>query len=894
GTLPTGGAMATLNATPEELQPHLDQHQGQVSIAALNTPGNTVISGPTEAVETIRTHWAEQGRKARSLTVSHAFHSPQMDPILDAFTQALSTLTFHAPTIPLISNLTGQPADPDFITTPTYWAQHIRQPVHFHQAITHTAPTTHTYLELGPDPTLTTATQHTLDQGDAEADAAGGAQPLTVAALSRKQPEARAFAQALGRLHVAGAEVDWAHWFPADPPPRTVDLPTYAFQGERYWLILGDRVGDVGAAGLQRVEHALLPAAVALADGGLLLTGRLAPGSADRDWLAQHVVAGSALLPGAALAEWALRAADEAGCAGVEELSLQVPLVLPASGGLRIQLTVSAAFDDGRRDVRIYSRPDRDADLGADADWACHAEGVLSPPPQDAEQPAGLGGAWPPAGAEPMDVEGFYARVGAEGYAYGPAFQGLRAAWRDGEDVYAEVELPEAAGERDGFGIHPALLDASLHAALLLAPDARPEAAAERVWLPYAWHGVTLWAAQAATVRVRISPNPQVATDERGLRVTVVDAVGAPVLTVESLAMRAATADQLRAVGGQGADGLFALEWTHLAAPAPNAPGGAWAVLGQDDPYGLRDARLSDGAPQPFADVAALVTALDDGAPVPSVALLPVVGGDAEEDAADAGRVVAEWLLRQAQEWLAEPRLADARLVVVTRGAVPAAELPDDGAVTDAWVRLPAAGAWGLMRSAQAENPGRFLLLDLDPVAESADAPALVGADVAQAVALAVTADEPQVALRTGRVLVPRLVRSGADGGGIVGPVGERAWRLELQGAATVDNVVPVPCPEVLEPLAPGQVRVEVRAAGVNFRDALLSLGMVPGQVGLGGEGAGIVTAVGAGVTHVAVGDRVLGIFDRAFGPIALTDARMVAPMPGGWTFHEAAAVPTV
>ncbi|WP_254393750.1 type I polyketide synthase, partial [Streptomyces buecherae] len=113
GSLPPGGTMATLNATPEELQPHLDQHQGQVSIAALNTPGNTVISGPTEAVETIRTHWAEQGRKARSLTVSHAFHSAQMDPILDAFTQALNTLTFHAPTIPLISNLTGQPADPD-------------------------------------------------------------------------------------------------------------------------------------------------------------------------------------------------------------------------------------------------------------------------------------------------------------------------------------------------------------------------------------------------------------------------------------------------------------------------------------------------------------------------------------------------------------------------------------------------------------------------------------------------------------------------------------------------------------------------------------------------------------------------------------------------------------
>ncbi|WP_443728848.1 type I polyketide synthase [Streptomyces buecherae] len=257
GTLPTGGAMATLNATPEELQPHLDQHQGQVSIAALNTPGNTVISGPTEAVETIRNHWAEQGRKARSLTVSHAFHSPQMDPILDAFTQALSTLTFHAPAIPLISNLTGQPADPDFITTPTYWAQHIRQPVHFHQAITHTTPTTHTYLELGPDPTLTTATQHTLhhlqsltvDDEDTERPAV-----VVAATLSRKKPEAQAFAQALGALHAHGVRVDWTGWFPVSPAPRVVELPTYAFQHQRFWLAAADPVEAVGGAGQSAAE----------------------------------------------------------------------------------------------------------------------------------------------------------------------------------------------------------------------------------------------------------------------------------------------------------------------------------------------------------------------------------------------------------------------------------------------------------------------------------------------------------------------------------------------------------------------------------------------------------------------------------------------------------------
>ncbi|MBB5936997.1 type I polyketide synthase [Streptomyces zagrosensis] len=912
GSLPTGGAMATIAATPEQLAEDLAALDGQVTIAALNTPGNTVISGPADLVEHLRTSWADKGHKAKALTVSHAFHSPLMDPILEPFTQAITGLTFHEPTIPLISNLTGLPADPEEITTPTYWAQHIRQPVHFHPAITHTIPTTHTYLELGPDPTLTTATQHTLEHVRGEAEGAEEAAPLVVAALTRKQPEVQAFAQAVARLHVAGAEVDWTSWFPANPAARTVDLPTYAFQGERYWLSVDSGVGDMGAAGLQRVEHALLPAAVGLADGGLLLTGRVSAGGG-KTWLAEHVVAGSVLLPGAVLAEWALRAADEAGCAGIAELALQVPLVLPANGGVRVQVVVSAASEDGLRDVRVYSRPDRDADLGADAGWLCHAEGVLSPPADGAEQPAAdLAGAWPPAGAEPVEVDGFYERIATGGYEYGPAFQGLRAAWRAGDAVYAEVELPEAAGERAGYGIHPALLDAALHAALLLdgGPDAAAHLTDERVWLPYAWHGVALWAAEATTLRVRLSPNAEVAEGERGLRVTVADAVGAPVLSVDSLAMRAATADQLRAVGGeQGTDGLFALEWTPLVAPAAREVGSAgepgsapeagdgWAVLGQGDPYALRDLDLPGALrPTPYADIAALTAALDGGAPAPAVVLFGVASQEGAFDGvAAAGLGVAERLLELAQEWLAEPRLAEARLVVVTRGAVPAGEIDGgDGAMADDWVAVPAAGAWGLIRSAQAENPGRFVLLDLDPAGGSAAATPGAGCDVPGAVELAVVADESQVALRAGRVLVPRLVRAGAGHGEIVGPVGERAWRLELQGAATVDNVVPVPCPEILAPLAPGQVRVEVHAAGINFRDVLLSLGMVPGQVGLGGEGAGVVTAVGPGVTNVAVGDRVLGLFDRAFGPLTLTDARMVAPVPDGWSFHEAASVPTV
>ncbi|MBP8534028.1 SDR family NAD(P)-dependent oxidoreductase, partial [Streptomyces sp. MK37H] len=689
-----------------------------------------------------------------------------------------------------------------------------------------------------------------------------------------------------------GVDVDWTTLYPSSPAPRVVALPTYAFQRERYWLDgHGGRAGDPADLGLVSAGHPLLGAAVELADGrGHVLTGRIS--ARTHTWLGEHMVADAVLVPGAALAEWVLRAADEVGCDGVDELALHVPLVLPPSGGLRVQIVVGEAAEDGRREARVYSRPAAgEGDSGTG--WICHAEGVLSPPSDRSDEAPGLGGAWPPAGAAPLGVDGFYDRVAASGYAYGPSFQGLRAVWRDGADVCAEVVLPEAAGEQAGFGIHPALLDAALHPALLidqLDPHDDTETTGDeptdgRVWLPFAWNGVTLWAAGATTVRVRLSPHQETAEGERALRLTVADAVGAPVLTVDSVAMRPASVDQLRAAvapGSHATDSLFTVEWTPLplAAGAGEAAAGAdrWAVLG------------ADGHPDP----AALVAALDDDEPVPPVVIadmtdLADLTGPTREGAEEASAEAlsaTERALELVRGWLAEPRLADARLVVITLGAVAV-----DGPESTTRVDLAAAAVWGLVRSAQSENPGRFVLLDRDDEPNSQADPHTDSVRIA--VARAVEMDEPLLALRTGRALVPRLVHAGTGGAGLVGPVAQpEAWRLDTAGTATLENVVPVPCPEVLEPLGAGQVRIAVRAAGVNFRDVVVSLGMVPGQTGLGGEGAGVVVDIGPEVTHVSVGDRVMGVLDQSFGPLAVTDARLLAPIPDGWSFRQAAAVP--
>ncbi|MGW7616610.1 SDR family NAD(P)-dependent oxidoreductase [Streptomyces antimycoticus] len=891
-----GGAMASLGVGEEragQLLSDLGDQTAGVGVAAVNGPSSTVVSGPPEQVAAVVAACQEAGERARLIEVDYASHGPQVEEIRDELNEVLAgvrPLDTSGSGTAFYSTVAGGRAVTTDLDT-GYWVANLRERVRFTDAVQALLADGHrVFIEASTHPVLTLGLQETFEEAEVTA--------VTVPTLRRDHGGRAQLLHSLAQAFTAGVDVDWTTLYPSSPAPRVVALPTYAFQRERYWLDgHGGRAGDPADLGLVSAGHPLLGAAVELADGrGHVLTGRIS--ARTHTWLGEHVVADAVLVPGAALAEWVLRAADEVGCGAVDELALRVPLVLPSSGGLRVQIVVGEAAEDGRRDVRVYSRAAGEGDSATG--WVCHAEGVLSAPSGRSDEALGLGGAWPPAGAAPLRVEGFYDRVAASGYAYGPSFQGLRAVWRDGADVCAEVALPEAAGEQTGFGIHPALLDAALHPALLIdqldadntetGTETGTEATDGRVWLPFAWNGVTLWAAGATTVRVRLSPQQENAEGERALRLTVADAVGAPVLTVDSVAMRPANVDQLRAAvahGSHGTDSLFTVDWTPLplAAGAEEAAAGddGWAVLGA-------------GGHQ---DPAALVAALGDEEPVPPVVLADMtvltspIGAGAEDASAEA-LSATERALELVRRWLAEPRLAEARLVVVTRGAVAV-----DGPESTTRVDLAAAAVWGLVRSAQSENPGRFVLLDLDDdLAAHAHADpnpnATPHTDAMRiAVARAVEMDEPQLALRAGRALVPRLVHAGTGGAGLVGPVEQpEAWRLDTAGTATLENVVPVPCPEVLEPLGAGQVRIAVRAAGVNFRDVLVGLGMVPGQTGLGGEGAGVVVDIGPEVTHVSVGDRVMGILDQAFGPLAVTDARLLAPIPDGWSFRQAAAVP--
>ncbi|MBB6436817.1 acyl transferase domain-containing protein [Streptomyces candidus] len=513
--LPAGGAMVAVQAAEDEALPLLAGRADRASVAAVNGPASVVIAGEESAVLEIAAHFADQGRRTSRLPVSHAFHSPLMDPMLADFRGVMESLTFHEPTVPVVSNLTGAPAG-SLLCTPDYWVRHVREAVRFADGVTALGEeNVDALLELGPGSALSAMARESLG---------GAARSMTVVPTLRKdQPEEAALVAALGRLHTAGVPVDWTAFF-ADTAARRVDLPTYAFQHERHWPAPPAGAGNRGTGA---TGHPLLGGTLELADGeGLVFTGELC--ARTHPWLAQHVVAGRITLPQTALLELVVRAGDEAGCDRVEELIPTRPLVLAEDRSVRLQVRLGAADGIGRRAVTVNSRPEG----AADEPWTRHATGVLVPAHEGPPVCADLGSdVWPPRGADPVELEGYYKRLADQGFAYGPAFRGLRALWRRGEETFADVALPAEAGDAAAYGLHPALLDAARHAAMT-----------EDGSLPDRWRGVSLHAAGASALRVRIAP----CTDEPGsvLRLAAADSCGAPVLTAESLRVRPLSADE--------------------------------------------------------------------------------------------------------------------------------------------------------------------------------------------------------------------------------------------------------------------------------------------------------------------------------------------------------------
>jgi mycoketide-CoA synthase len=769
-----------------------------IGVAAINGPAATVVSGDVEALEALLARYEGTDVRARRVPVDYASHSAHVEAIEAELLEVLAPITPRTCDIPFHSTLTGGPLADTRELDASYWYRNLRHMVRFDEVVLGLAEQGDALLiEVSPHPVLIIGmSEHATAIGTLRRDD-GAWQRMLLSA---------------GEAYVNGVDVDWRSVVDG----RTVALPGYPFQRERYWLDAPTTTTDVSAAGLAASDHPLVGAVATLPDGTALCTARLSVSS--EPWLADHVVGDTVLLPGTALVDLVLHAAELVGCDEIAELTMQAPLPLPARGSVSLQLLVGAD-QDGYRSVTVHSRPDEDG-----TPWTTHASGQLT---TGSAAPVDLG-EWPPAGAEPVDLGDGYAALADIGLHYGPAFRGLHAAWRQGENLYAEVTLPEGMAA-ESYGVHPALLDAALHPLLLDAHE---------VALPFSWTGVRLAAVGAGTLRVHLAP-----AGPDAVMLRMADHTGAEVGTVERLSVRPVELAALAATT-PGPDSVFTVDWTPVSGgdePAPSV-----TVTAMED----IDGDLQGGTERD--------TERDTVVAAPS--------GDLH-DALDR-------TLDLIQRWLATDR--PGRLALLTRTAV--AAQPGDP-VRD----LTGGAIWGLVRSAQTENPGHFVLVDIDAQPASLDA---VGA--------ALATGEPQVAIRHGAMFAPRLARPRSEDALTLPDDGGR-WKLVLAGRGGLDGLTIEPSDDGHAPLSPGEVRVAVRATGLNFRDVLLALDMVPAdERPAAGEAAGVVVEVAPDVTDLTEGDRVMGLMNSGIGPLAVTDRRLVTRMPAGLSFAEAASVPVV
>lgn len=872
GALPAGGAMAAIFAPLEQVQAAVAPYAADLAIAAINGPEHIVISGAVAAVKAVSEPFASAGIRVQQLTVSHAFHSPLMDALLDSFEQVAAGITMRPPRLPLVSNLTGELAS-NTVTSPGYWRRHLREAVRFADGLkTVRGLGAEVLLELGPHPVLLGMAQQ-LWSGDAALPA--------LPSLRRNKDGQQQILESLGQLYVGGAAIPWAALHQGESR-RKLNLPTYPFQRARYWVDL-PRPGARKTGATTHAGHPLLgnPTRSPLVHE-TIFSGVVS--ADDPPYLADHRVYGATVFPGTAYLELALAAAASVNQPplSVVNLSISEPLLLEATP--RMLQLVLGPESEGERSLQIVScHPETVAEV------QFHAMGSVSSGGAP-EAPAGADLAALQADCpEPVDVISFYEELATRGLDYGPAFRGVTELWRRDGAALGLVRLPSEAGSATGYQLHPALLDACFHVigAALPAGD---------IGVPVGIAGLHLFAPAPQAVwcyAERIAAG----TDDQNLtcRLLLLDQAGQPVAQLDRLEI-------LRVPRGAWARDALSPWFHQLAwhpqprATAPTGTAGSWLVLADATPTAdILAARLAAAG----ADVTIALTDQVSAGPDTDQRRIEVSDPAAfdtlltgklhgvvclwEAPPPPLGLTAAALAARQAQatratlqvvQALARRSGAQPRLWIVTRGTQAVDEL-------GAPVEPADAALWGLGRVVALEHPDLHCgLIDLDPLSSNIDqlTAELLAPD-----------DENQLAFRGETRLVARLVPQKAPLMAL--PVGV-PYRLTLPARGMLDKLTFAPL-EAREP-GPGEVAVMVHATGLNFRDVLNVLGMYPGDPGPPGiECAGVVTAVGSGVSGIAVGDAVVGLAPNSFDARVITPANLVAHKPTRLSFAEAATIPS-
>lgn len=905
------GKMAAVAMTAAEAQAVVAGYAGRLSLAAINSPTSVTLSGEADATDAVVARAHAQGIFARVLPVNYAFHSAQMEPFLEELAASLATVRPQPANLNLVSTMTGRPAVAGDYGA-AYWSASMRQPVRFADAVQAlVANGCGLFVEIGPHPVLARSVAECV---------AGRPDVVVTGSLHRDKPGRTALLATVGELYCAGLNPRWEALVGGG---QVVDLPGYPWQHRRYWTASKARRADQAGAGaaeaVAAAVHPLLGARLfspALRDAVFQNT----LSAASLPYLADHRVAGAALLPASAFLEMALAATRATGAGrAVENVALLEALPTAGDSPRSVQVVLAKDDADAARFQVVSSRPATDATEPA---WVLHATGVVrrstaAPAEQPAVDLATIQARLQP-GATPAD---FYARLAAAGLAYGPTFRGIEHIWRRDSEALGRLQLP-ASLATEGYEVHPALLDAAFQLVAAALPlQATQEAGSETVYVPVAVDRLRLLTppGPAAWAHVKLSDATRhngAGSDTLVADVHLYSDTGLLAAEVTGLRVRRVDPNALRlavlgpeaaqAAAEQPDDWLYTVAWQPVADVSPDhdsdrAAAGLWYILA--DAGGVGDAlaaALAKAGGTPWVLRAAHETrplgpglwAVDPSEPG---GLRRVIQEGMATGAAVRGAVHL-WALDVAADGddgsavraLQAPLAGGLHLVQALMGASatpPRLWLATRGgqAVLPGEPVTPAAAAlWGFGATVALEQPElRPVCIDLDPAA-AAPAPSLLSE-------LLSGDAEDRVALRNGRRYAARLVRQAVDPAKAQSD--KPAVRLEIPLRGALDNLTLAPLSRARP--GPGQVEIAVRAAGLNFRDVMNALGLYPGDPGLlGGECAGVVTAVGAGVERLKPGDAVMGIAPGSFASFTTTLADLVVPIPAGLSFDQAATIP--
>lgn len=892
-SLPMGGQMAAVFADEVTVQATIAPYAAQVSVAAINAPQNIVISGAGPAIQQILAELTGKGIKSQSLTVSHAFHSPLMEPILAEFNGIAASINYASPQLGLVSNVSGQWAGQQ-VAHAAYWRQHLRAPVLFAQSMQFLqAQGYELFVEIGPKPTLLSLGQRCLPD----------AQALWLPSLRSGRNDWQQMLESLGQLYVNGVEVDWVG-FERDyvKGRERLVLPTYPFQRKRYWL---ETVNSEAARRPQKTIQSIHPLLGQRLHSPLKeVQFEVSLSCLSQPFLADHQIYGMPVVPGAAYVEMGLAAAAIALGSGqhqLEDVTIQEALVLPQTEDQSVQVVVSPT-GSGQASFSIFSQ-------AVNETWKLHSSGKISLASVD--QGAGLEvlslATTQAQCQEEIDVNTHYARLSEIGVNYGPAFQGITRLWQGKDQALGQLRLTtDLAAQVKTYHLHPVLLDACFQ----LLGAAMPESAGAetQVYLPVGMKRVNLYAPVSGQVwgHVVIRPDSNAGNNSMAADVRLFDEAGQLVATVESLYLKLAPRELLQRAAQAGLNNaLYEIAWevqSSVPPTRPSAHAGNWlifadrqgvgaALAARLETQGQRSLLVRPGEayqtgpdeafvinperPDDFRKLIAEVAGQEQR--FRGVVYLWGMDVEAETDQRlSCGGALA---LVQALAALSDADLP--KLWLVNRGSQPAGS-------DFALVAFAQAPLWSLGGTITSEHPHlNCVRVDLDPWPEGDESEALLAV-------LWTEEQENQVALRGSKRYVARLVRSKAAAERVEDnlflPAGQ-PFQLDITTPGVLDNLTLRPATR-RQP-GPGEVEIQVRATGLNFRDVLKALGRYPGETGsFGDECAGVIVATGAGVNEFQVGDEVVAMVGGSFSSFVTVSAQMVVLKPANISFAEAVTIP--